>query len=203
MEAQFVTYLMSRIYEDVEDLNKALAALLIKLEKEQKNVASETSNVGGFHTDSALLSRSEPEIVTLREMIRQSVDDYVTTYIQAECSAPPRGLKANLWGWGLNMREGDSNSAHVHPNAKVSGVYYVQVPPLPPEERNSKKPGGSIIFHDPRLRAIMVHLPNQITEIVVPPEAGLMILFPSYYEHSVLPFRGKGVRHCIAFNMNF
>jgi Putative 2OG-Fe(II) oxygenase len=27
-----------------------------------------------------------------------------------------------------------------------------------------------------------------------------MILFPAYYEHAVIPFRGTGVRTCIAFN---
>jgi uncharacterized protein (TIGR02466 family) len=203
LEPQFATYLMSRVFTGVEELNAALAKLLLKLEKEERNVASETSNVGGFHTDTQLLSRSEPEIVKLREMIREAVDDYMGPFIQAECTAPPQGVRANLWGWGLNMREGDSNSAHVHPNAKVSGVYYISVPPLTEEQKKSAKPEGAIMFHDPRPRASMNRLPNQISEIVIPPEPGLLIVFPSYHEHSVLPFRGSAVRHCIAFNMNF
>ncbi len=203
LEAQFVTHLMSRYYEGVDDLNRALAALLIQLEKEERNVASETSNIGGFHTDNELLSRPEPEIAILKQMIKESVDAYIGTMLEAECSAPPGGLRANLWGWGLNMREGDSNTSHVHPNAKVSGVYYIAVPPLTDAQKQSAKPEGAILFYDPRPRASMNRVPNQITEIVVPPEPGLMIVFPSYYEHSVLPFRGKTVRHCVAFNMNF
>ena len=31
----------------------------------------------------------------------------------------------------------------------------------------------------------------------------MMIMFPAYYEHAVIPFRGPGVRICIAFNANF
>ena len=49
----------------------------------------------------------------------------------------------------------------------------------------------------------MNRLPNQNTDITVPPQPGQMILFPSYYEHFVLPFRGPGVRTCVAFNAQF
>jgi hypothetical protein len=30
----------------------------------------------------------------------------------------------------------------------------------------------------------------------------MLVLFPSYYEHAVIPFRGPWVRICIAFNAN-
>jgi Putative 2OG-Fe(II) oxygenase len=30
-----------------------------------------------------------------------------------------------------------------------------------------------------------------------------MVVFPSYYEHCVIPFKGPGVRTCIAFNAHF
>jgi hypothetical protein len=38
------------------------------------------------------------------------------------------------------------------------------------------------------------------TENTILPKPGLLILFPSYYEHAVIPFRGPGVRTCTAFN---
>jgi uncharacterized protein (TIGR02466 family) len=203
LEHQFVTSLMSRYYEGVEELNKALSKLMFQLEKQARNVASETSNVGGFHTDNEFLSREEPEVQTLKGMIRNAVEEYMPLLIEQECSSPPQGLRANLWGWGINMRAGDSNTSHVHPNAKISGVYYVSVPPLKPDQLKAAKPEGSIMFYDPRPRANMNRIPNQISEIVVPPEPGMMILFPSYHEHSVLPFRSQGVRTCVAFNVQF
>jgi hypothetical protein len=87
----------------------------------------------------------------------------------------------------------------VHPDAKVSGVYYVSVPPLPP---GSAPEEGAIMFVDPRPRAHMNRLPGQTTEIILNPKPGTLIMFPSYYEHAVIPFRGPGVRTCIAFNAN-
>src|SRR5262245_46373706 len=52
---------------------------------------------------------------------------------------------------------------------------------------------GAIMFVDPRPRAHMNRVPDQTTEITILPKPGLLILFPSYYEHAVIPFRGPGV----------
>jgi uncharacterized protein (TIGR02466 family) len=202
VDVQFPTVLMTRIYDDVKELNTALGALINKLEKEAHNVADDTSNVGGYHSDSKLMNRSEPEIVILRDMIGGAVKEYMERYFEENCSAPPTDLKIRMWGWGINMREGDINTQHVHPDAKISGVYY---PVIPPGQGGGSKsrPGGSIMFCDPRPRAHMNQVGNQITEIVVPPTPGMMVLFPSYYEHCVIPFKGPGVRTCIAFNAHF
>jgi Putative 2OG-Fe(II) oxygenase len=63
---------------------------------------------------------------------------------------------------GINMRAGDINFQHVHPDAKVSGVYYVTVPPAPP---GSSSEDGAIMFVAPRPRAHMNCVQNQTTEI--------------------------------------
>ncbi len=203
VELQFPTCAMSRMYEGVDDLNRRLSALMLKLEKEARDVSSTTSTVGGFQTDNFLLSRSDPEIITLGHMIGQAVEEYIDKLFQVECFKPPTGLEIEVWGWGINMREGDINTPHVHPNAKVSGTYYVSMPPPNTKEKNPLKPEGAIIFTDPRPRANMNRMPNQVTDITVPPRPGQMILFPSYLEHFVLPFRGNGVRTCVAFNAKF
>ena len=202
VEIQFPTLLMTRLYTDVTDLNTALGELISRLEREAKNIADETSNIGGFHSDSKLMNRSDPEIVILRDMIGVAVKEYMDRYFKENCASPPTDLKIRMWGWGINMREGDVNTQHVHPDAKVSGVYY---PVIPAGQGGGSKarPGGAIMFCDPRPRAHMNQVGNQITEIVVPPEPGMMILFPSYYEHAVIPFKGAGVRTCIAFNAHF
>jgi uncharacterized protein (TIGR02466 family) len=202
IDVQFPTLLMTRVYEDVTALNTSLGALILKLERDARNVADETSNIGGFHSDSKLMNRSEPEIVILRDMIGIAVKDYMDKYFAANCTESPKDLKVRMWGWGINMREGDINTQHVHPDAKVSGVYYPVIPPGQTGGSKSK-PGGSIMFVDPRPRAHMNQVGNQIIEIVVPPVPGMMVVFPSYYEHYVVPFKGPGVRTCIAFNAHF
>jgi len=203
VELQFPTFVMSRQYEGVDDLNRRLAELMLRLEKETRNASAGTSTIGGFQTDNSLFSRSEPEIFTLNEMIGKALEEYIPRLFEVETPAKPPNLKINLWGWGINMREGDVNTQPVHPNAKVSGTYYIAIPPMTPEQQNQLKPEGAIVFTDPRPRAHMNRIPNQTSEITMPPKPGQMILFPSYYEHFVLPFRGSGVRTCIAFNAQF
>lgn len=194
----FPTVFMLREFEGSDALNRKLEELMLRLERETTNIASRTSNIGGFHSETNLFSRSEPELTALHEIVVQAVEDYVPKLVAANClMAPSAGLKMRLWAWGINMRSGDINFQHVHPDAKVSGVYYVSVPPLPPGGAAEE---GAIMFVDPRPRAHMNRLPNQTTEITVVPQPGMLILFPSYYEHAVIPFRGPGVRICIAFN---
>src|SRR5258706_5326601 len=173
IEAQFSTLLMNRQYEDVAELNSALAELMQRLEKETRNIADDTTNIGGFHSDNKLMSRPEPEIAVLRQIVSDAVGEFTARFIDDNCSEPIADVKIRLWGWGINMREGDINTQHVHPDAKVSGVYYVQIPKG--QGGGSKaKPGGSIMFCDPRPRAHMNQVTNQLTEIVVPPEEGMM-----------------------------
>ena len=195
----FPTVFMMREHDGQDALNCRLEALMLRLEKEATNIASRTSNIGGFHSETNLFSRPEPEVATLRDMVQQALDDYLPEFLSANCHQPPSNLKVRLWGWGINMRAGDINFQHVHPDAKVSGVYYVSVPPAPP---GSAVEEGAILFVDPRPRAHMNRVPNQTTEITVIPKPGMLIMFPAYYEHAVIPFRGPGVRICIAFNAN-
>jgi hypothetical protein len=39
------------------------------------------------------------------------------------------------------------------------------------------------------------------SSVEIAPQAGLMVLFPSYLVHSVLPHRGERARLSIAFNL--
>jgi uncharacterized protein (TIGR02466 family) len=197
--SHFPTIFMVREYDGGDALNQKLEELMLRLEKETRNIASHTSNIGGFHSETNLFSRQEPEIGSLKDLVQQALDDYQPKFLAANCHVPPANLKMRLWGWGINMRAGDINFQHVHPDAKVSGVYYVSVPPLPPGSSHEE---GAIMFVDPCPRAHMNRVPNQTTEITIIPQPGMLIMFPSYYEHAVIPFRGPGVRICIAFNAN-
>jgi len=198
--SHFPTLFMMREYANCAGLNQRLERLMLRLEKETTNIAPASTNIGGYHSDTTLFSRQEVEIVALRDLVLVALQEYVPKFLEANCYAPPAKLNPLIWGWGINMRAGDINFQHVHPDAKVSGVYYVSVP-SPPQGALAEE--GAIMFVDPRPRAHMNRVQNQITEITVNPKAGIMILFPAYYEHAVIPFRGVGVRTCIAFNANF
>lgn len=198
----FPTPMMQREYDGVDQLNADLRDLLLNMEANAFNKVSGTTNIGGYHTDTKLFERTEPAVTAFRALVQEAIVDFTNRYLQESCAEPPGNLKLRAWGWGIVMRRGDSNFQHVHPDARVSGVYYVDVPGWE-VEHSIDDPQGSIMFCDPRPRAHMNRHANQLTEIIIDPKPGLMLLFPSYYEHAVIPFRGEGARISIAFNGYF
>jgi uncharacterized protein (TIGR02466 family) len=195
----FPTTFMRRRHRQAEDLNKRLRKFLLDLEKHNRNKLVGTSNLGGFHSDTKLLSEKDESIVELRQLITEAIFAYLGPLIDNECAAPPEDINLTLWGWCVIMREGNYNHQHMHPDANLSGVYYVTTPKVM-QNSTTEQPHGCISFVDPRPRADAMRLPNQFSAHAINPEAGDMVIFPSYYEHSVTPFRGAGVRICIAFN---
>lgn len=197
--SHFPTTFMRRHHNDKDDLNERLRKFLLGMEKNARNKLIGTSNVGGFHSDTNLLTAKDDAIVELRQLINDGILTYVGALVANECARPPEGMNLRLWGWCLIMREGDFNHQHIHPDANISGVYYVSVPKV---MRNTKveQPHGCISFIDPRPRADAMRLPHQHSAHAINPVPGDMVIFPSYYEHSVTPFKGPGVRICVAFN---
>src|SRR5262249_60188877 len=106
-------------------------------------------------------------------------------YLRRQSLASPRGVRSRLGGWAVIMRPGDQTVPHVHPDAQVSGVYSVEVPPLSPAEAAEDDPGGSIVFLDPRSSASMYHLKGRRRTHSYLPTAGSLVVFPSYHMHAV------------------
>lgn len=96
--------------------------------------------------------------------------------------------------WACINKKYDQNLIHSHSNAfNLSGVFYPKVP------LNS----GSIVFRDPRPGSI--HAPDRIfnygdSEYFVPFD-NLVIMFPSYLEHFVLPNMSEEDRIAISFDI--
>ncbi len=101
--------------------------------------------------------------------------------------------------WANVVRSGDFHSVHKHPNNMWSGVYYVAVGNPDPDRVAS----GHIEFIDPRDAAGMVSLPGMhfSQRQVIPPQAGLMLIFPAWLKHYVHPYYGHGERISISFNI--
>lgn len=98
----------------------------------------------------------------------------------------------------LNIFEKDNNiGLHEHgyqPNT-VSGVYY----------HKADKDCGMISFKSPNPFVISFpHRCEQYSNIVrVPPEQGMIILFPSWLQHKVEPNRSDNERISLSFNIEF
>lgn len=98
-------------------------------------------------------------------------------------------------GWGTIMDATNVHEHHFHQHGWLSGVYYVLMPPL--VRSGAAGHAGCIEF----CRFMqMSERPVESEFAVVRPEPGLLVLFPSYMYHRIVPFRG-GERISIAFNL--
>lgn len=98
--------------------------------------------------------------------------------------------------WALVHGKHASGVAHCHPNAFLSGVYYVAAP----------KECGAIHFQDPRPAAQMAaapvheYAPWTVRQISHQPSPGALLIFPSWLVHSVGPNLSDALRISISFN---
>ena len=93
-------------------------------------------------------------------------------------------LKA-LNSWVNVNKKGDYNRKHLHPRARVSCVYYV-------------KGGSNIRFYDPRHVMYMTDNPLVID---YEPKDNMIICFPAWLEHEVMPNESDEPRISIAVNL--
>jgi hypothetical protein len=67
--SHFPTVFMVREHDRGEALNQKLEELMLRLEKETTNIASRTSNIGGYHSEANFFSRKEPGVAALRDLV--------------------------------------------------------------------------------------------------------------------------------------
>lgn len=197
-EEHFPLTVMQAHHSGLEDLNRAVAAILSGLrerhltDKDENEALSGTiTTYGGYQTPkkTMFLNRPEPEVQTLRDQV---VQPGVQAYLDRVFDAQAKPIKTRLVSWANILKEGDWQAPHMHPSAGnlISGVYYAKVPEKP-------APEGCIEFLNPH--PVAHHHGVSLTRRLMPRE-GDLILFPPYYIHYVYPFRGAGERVIVAFD---
>ena len=139
-------------------------------------------------------------LAALQGLIRDAVEDY-PRWASVDAMHPvsvnrPRHWRLKAWGTivkGVKMDE----PTHLHWSAWLSGVYYVATPDV--IRATDRHHAGWIEFGrspshlhhrvQPRLRTVR-------------PEEGMMLLFPSYFYHRILPFDSSEIRISVAFDVN-
>ena len=98
--------------------------------------------------------------------------------------------------WSVRLRSGGFHTNHIHPAGWLSSVYYVKLPPEIGDEEDSK--AGWLKFGEP-LDTDNIY--NLSPDRWVKPEAGRLVLFPSYFWHGTEPFRSEDFRLTVAFDI--
>ena len=122
--------------------------------------------------------------------------------------------KINCWA-NVNRR-GHGNEFHTHPGCFWSGSYYVNDGYMNDgggsDEEGGEEEGGEFEIQDPRGVAPAMYAPRLTVagpegaslgaSQTLVPRTGMMILFPSWLQHGVRPYRGPGQRISVAFNLS-
>jgi uncharacterized protein (TIGR02466 family) len=151
------------------------------------------SNYPGGYTSYNTVSRMHRVSPTFAALER-SLDRHVGAYA--------RSLQLDLTGRALAMTDCWVNimprqvvhGLHLHPLSTISGTYYVQTP----------KGCPGIKLEDPRLERFMAAPPRKAGArrpwVVIPAEAGALVLFESWLRHEVAPNPMRAERISISFN---
>ena len=100
--------------------------------------------------------------------------------------------------WAVINKKNSSNAMHIHSNNYISAAYYVKAPVN----------CGDIVFYDPRFAATYrypkISKTNKLNSNIVSfqPKEGMLVLFPSYLQHSVNVNKTDEERIVISFNIN-
>lgn len=187
----FPTTILTCKFADAGALNQSLLAYVLSLREQDSG--RQRSNQLGWQ---AQMEVSEEIVNRFCQLVLERAYDY-----------------GNAMGWRFrdgmhlvvkecwaNVNEKYAyNQPHTHPNALLSGAYYVQVPAGDP---------GQFILMDPRSQPWVMQpeyreqQPANAQVQKIPPEEGRLIMFPSWLEHSVGQNLSDGLRISLSFNID-
>lgn len=153
---------------------------------------------GGYTSYGSLdqLHRMSSTFIRLRERI----DRHVMRYARA-LAWDLQGRRLEMTDcWANVMGPGSVHGLHLHPQAVISGTYYLRTPRGAP----------GLKFEDPRLPCFMaapMRRPDAREalrpHVTLPAQAGRLVLFESWLRHEVPPCTGAGERVSLSFNYHW
>ena len=171
-----------------------LAEVLRKLHVSKSEFFSQSVR-GGTQTDGNLFHRIEPEIVAMREAIRETVAEHAAQLPPIDPNHPllrSRPDKILFTGaWSVRLVGGGFHANHLHPMGWLSSALYIVLPP-----DLGRNDAGWLVLGEPQAQLRLDLPPHHMVE----PKPGRLALFPSWMWHGTRPF-GEGERMTVAFDV--
>ena len=190
MHLFFSTPIWASKIEGYEKTNKDMYEYIANLQtKDPKGVSK--SNFKGWHSKNFDMKDKSPNnfIEAIKKNINIALNDM--GWDLSTQSVKIKGV------WAIINEKDAWNQKHHHSNSDLSAAYYVA----------AHENCGDIVFYDPRPAPVHNHpsskTPNSLNATVnsIKPEPGMLVLFPSYLEHSVNPNLSNEKRIVISFNL--
>ena len=191
MHLFFSTPVWTTKIADYKDVNDQLLDYISNL-KEQDPKGIKKSNFNGWHSKDFNLNDEVP-----KKFINAISSNINNAFSDMDWDIEKQIIKIKSI-WAIINERGASNERHHHGNSALSAAYYVSAP----------KDCGNIVFYDPRPAPVFSHplakKPNILNATVnsITPNEGLLVLFPSYLDHSVNQNLSSDQRIVISFNVN-
>jgi len=180
---------------DSGTLNRQLLGETATIRAQSSGVMA--SNRGGWQSKKDFFTRTEPGCATLRKHILEAVR---MTILQLAPNFDFNAVQFHFDGWINVNPPGAFNAPHSHSgsNSRLSGTYYVNVPPETPTQ------SGLFQFLDPRPYPARIEGASCFEDKYnIRPKTGMLTIFPSYLYHWVYPNQGDSDRVSVAFNMRY
>ena len=191
MHLFFSTPIWASKINNFESVNNEMFEYISSLQKKDP-LGIIKSNFKGWHSKNFDMKDAEPKnfIEEIKININPAINDMGWDLQTQEVKV------SNMWA--IINTKGSLNQKHHHSNSDLSAAYYV----------TAKENCGDIVFYDPRPAKVYKHPiaknPNTLNATInsISPEPGMLILFPSYLEHSVNPNLSEYNRIVISFNLS-
>ena len=191
MHLFFSTPIWSSKIDSYKEVNEEMYNYILNL-REQNPEGIRKSNFNGWHSKDFNLNEETP-----KNFIKAVSSKINTAFNDMDWDIEKQIVKIKSI-WAIINEKGASNERHHHGNSALSAAYYVRAP----------KDCGDIVFYDPRPAPVFSHpitqKPNILNATVnsIRPDEGLLVLFPSYLDHSVKPNLSSNQRIVISFNID-
>ena len=187
----FATPVWTSIIPKHKEINEKMFKYIKSLQKKDRSGINR-SNLLGWHSKDF-----DPELEQPRFFIN-SISPQLNSVL-TDMGWNIKNQEVKITGmWAIINKKNASNSMHIHSNNYISAAYYVKAP----------KNCGDIVFYDPRFattyRYPKISKTNKLNSNIVSfqPKEGMLVLFPSYLQHSVNVNKTDKERIVISFNIN-
>jgi tetratricopeptide (TPR) repeat protein len=182
-------------FDNIESFNSAFLLTLDRWHRYETHPLDQSLR-GGSQTPRDLTTIDDPVI----KAFYRALDDPIRRYMSTVGNAQDHPLTARntgdyqiTGGWSVRLQGGGKHVNHVHPEGWISSAYYFSVPE---ETRTDPGRSGWIKFAEPPFETS----PPTPPEKWIQPEAGMLVLFPSYLWHGTEPIHDGSLRVTAPFD---
>jgi hypothetical protein len=177
---------ISHLSVDPGAVQRALLA-----EEERSALVEADQSIRSMRKVEGLEHSRDPSVQALLTALEDEAERYRAAWAASDhplANLIPQKLKMKTWG--LISRGEGYNVQHIHPRGWLTGVYYPAAPP-------DGAPGGELRIGSP---AELDGKHEGWPDVTIRPEAGMLVIMPSYYMHWTQPLGRSGLRTSTAFD---